>query len=275
MKLNSLSRTSEKKLKAQTISFTTSEPQLTTAAPSRQNTERMTYAVAGGVLFALMFIGFQQFYLHGRGFPNHPIFPLVKGLVIAHGLAMTVWMVLFVLQTILIVNNSFRIHMSLGIFGIALAAFILVVSPWTAIQATRLEPDAMLYGLHRKQFLIVPLTDMLKFGPFVIIALLNRRRPEIHRPMMMLATLSVIAAATGRIPALNNIYASTVWDRLVGPYVPMLVFGAAFLVVKTILTKKFDRWFTIGFAALAAFSFLIWQTAPTVAWERVANFLTN
>lgn len=275
MKLNSLSRTSEKKLKAQTISFTTSEPQPTTAAPSRQNMERMTYAVAGGVLFALMFIGFQQFYLHGRGFPNHPIFPLVKGLVIAHGLAMTFWMVLFVLQTILIVNNSFRIHMSLGIFGIALAAFILVVSPWTAIQATRLEPDAMLYGLHRKQFLIVPLTDMLKFGPFVITALLNRRRPEIHRPMMMLATLSVIAAATGRIPALNNIYASTVWDRLVGPYVPMLVFGAAFLVVKTILTKKFDRWFTIGFAALAAFSFLIWQTAPTVAWERVANFLTN
>jgi len=276
MKLYSLSRTDGKKLKAQTISFPASDmPELTTSTPSRQNTERVVYAVSGVVLFIFMLIGFQQFYLHGRGFPDHPIFPPLKGLVITHGLAMTCWMVLFVLQTLLIVNNNFRMHMSLGIFGIALAVIIIIISPWTAIQATRLEPDAILYGLHRKQFLIVPLTDMLKFGPFVAIGVLNRRRPEIHRPMMMLATLSVIAAATGRIPALNNFYASTIWNQWVGPFFPMLVFGAAILVVKTMLTRRFDRWFTIGFAALAVFSGLIWQIAPTSAWERVANFITG
>jgi hypothetical protein len=275
MKLNSLSRTTGKG-KAQTVSYIAPEPTvITTSIPSRLNTERILYAVAGGILFVLMFLGFQQFYLYGKAFPDHPIFPPLKGVIIAHGLSMTSWMVLFVVQTLLVVTNRFRTHMLLGLFGIAVAISVVIFSSWTAIATTRLEPELIRQGLTRKQFMIVPLSDMLKFGAFVTIALWNRGRPEIHRPMMLLATLTMISAATGRIPAINNLYVSTIWGQWFGAFFPKLVIGLTFLFIKTLLTQRFDRWLAGGLTVLAILSLLIWQIAPTVAWERVANLLIN
>lgn len=223
----------------------------------------------------IMLVGFQQFYLHGKAFPGQPIFPPLKGLIIAHGIAMTSWMTLFVVQTLLVVTNNVRTHMLLGFLGIAVAACVVVFGSWTGVATARLEPELIRGGLNRKQFLIVPLTDMLKFGIFVTVAVWNRNRAEIHRPMMLLATLTMISAAAGRIPAIQNLYASTIWEQWFGAFFPKLVIGAAFLVIKTIITRRFDRWFAGGFAVLAVASVLIWQIAPTTAWERVANFLTN
>lgn len=275
MKLNNLSGTTEKQ-RGRTVSYIASEPPVITAAmPGRQNTERILYAVGGGVLFTIMLVGFQHFYLHGKAFPGFPIFPPLKEVIIAHGVAMTCWMVLFVVQTLLIVTNRFRTHMLLGIFGIALAVSVVVFSCWTAIATTRLGPELLRQGLNRKQFMIVPLTDMLKFTAFVTIAVSNRRRAEIHRPMMFLATLTIISAATGRIPAINSLYESTFWAQWFGAFFPKLVIGAAFLVVKTVFTRRLDGWLAGGLAALAVISVLTWQLAPTTAWERVANLLIN
>jgi hypothetical protein len=275
MKLNSLSRTVVKKLKVQTVSGTALETAFTTSTSSRQNAERIFFAAAGGFLFIIMLVGFQQFYLHGKAFPGHPIFPPLKGLIIAHGVAMTCWMTLFLVQTILIVSNGVRTHMLLGFFGIAVAASVVVFGSWTGVATTRLEPELVRAGLNRKQFLIVPISDMLRFGIFVTIAVWNRHRAEVHRPMMLLATLTMISAAAGRIPAIHDLYASTVWEQWFGAFFPMLFFGAAFLVIKAMITRRFDGWFAGGFALLAATSWLIWQIAPGAAWERVANFLTS
>lgn len=276
MKPTNLLNTTEENLKAQTVTYIApGRPGVKVSTPSRQNTERILYAVFGSLLFMLMLIGFQQFYLHGRAFPGHPIFPPLKGLIIAHGISMTSWMTLFLVQTILIVSNNVRTHMLLGFFGIAVAVSVVVFGSWAAIATTRLEPELIRAGLNRKQFMIVPLSDMLKFGTLVTIAVWNRHRPEIHRPMMLLATLTMISAATGRIPFIHNIYASTVWEQWLGAFFPKLVIGAAFLLVKTAFTRRFDRWFAGGLAVIAIVSLVTWQIAPSAAWERVANFLTS
>lgn len=276
MKLTNLPRTAVKIWRAQTISYIAPEQTGNTAVmPPRQNTERIVFAVGSGVLFLIMLIGFQQFYLHGRAFPGQPMFSPLKGLLAAHGIAMTAWMTLFVVQTVLIVTNNVRTHMVLGLFGIVVAVSVVVLGTWTGIAAAKLEPELIRAGLNRKHFLIVPLTDMLKFGTFVTIAVLNRHRPEIHRPMMFLATLTMISAPFGRIPAVHNLYASTIWEQWFGAFFPKLVVGALFLVVKTAFTQRFDRWLAGGLALLAVASLLIWQLAPTTAWERVANFLTS
>lgn len=276
MKPTNLPRTTEENLKIQTATYIARRrPGFTVGTSSQQNTERILYAVFGGCLFIIMLVGFQQFYLHVKAFPGFPIFPPLKGLIIAHGIAMTLWMTLFLVQTLLIVSNNVRTHMTLGFFGIAVATAVLVFGSWTAIATTRLEPELIRIGLNRKQFMIVPITDMLKFGTLVTIAVLNRHRPEIHRPMMLLATLTMISAATGRIPAVHNLYASTVWEQLLGAFFPKLVIGAAFLLVKMAVTRRFDRWFAGGLAVLAIISLVTWQIAPSAAWERVANFLTS
>lgn len=276
MKRTNLTTTVEKELQAQTVTYLARGRAGTGVdTPLRQNTEWMLYAVFGGVLFVLMLVGFQQFYLHGKAFPDHPIFPPLKGLLVAHGIAMTSWMTLFVVQTLLVVSDRVRTHMMLGVFGIVVAASVLVFGTWTGIATAKLEPELIRAGLNRKQFLIVPLSDMLKFATFVIIAVWNRHRPEIHRPMMLLATLTMISAAAGRVPAIHNLYASSIWEQWLGAFFPKLVIGATFLVVKTVFTRRFDRWFAGGLVLLTVISFLIWQVAPTPGWERAANFLTS
>jgi hypothetical protein len=274
MKLNSLSRTAVKKIRFGTVGDIARE-QTSAGSPSRQNTERIFFAAAGGFLFMMMLLGFQQFYLHGKAFPDHPIFPPLKGLLTAHGVAMTCWMTLFVVQTLLVVNNHVRTHMLLGLFGIAIAACVLIFGSWAAIATTRLEPELIRDGLNRRQFMIVPLSDMLKFGTFVTIAVWNRHRPDIHRPMMLLATLTMISAAAGRIPAIHNFYASTIWEHWFGAFFPKLLIGAGFLLVNTMIARRINRWFAGGFTVLVLASLLIWQIAPTEAWERIARFLTN
>jgi hypothetical protein len=242
---------------------------------SRSNPARFLYAAVSAVLFVLMLVGFQQFYLHGQAYPGHPFPPPIKGLLIAHGTAMTGWMVLFLVQPLLIVSGNRRMHMSLGMIGAVLAAGIVVLGILTPIATTRVEPDMVLWGFNRKQFMAIPIISILTFGTFVAIGVWNRRRPEIHRPMMLLATLSVIAAATDRITGLPDIYAPTIWGRLFGPFFVALVIGALFLAVKTALTRSFDRRFAGGFGMLIVVWVFIMKIAPTTAWDRVASWLTQ
>jgi hypothetical protein len=49
-------------------------------------------------------------------------------------------------------------------------------------------------------FLVVPLVDMFVFGTLAGAGLLYRRKPQIHKRLMILATLSILSAAFGRVP---------------------------------------------------------------------------
>jgi hypothetical protein len=58
------------------------------------NSARLFYSGAAALLLILMFLGFQQFYLYGKAFPNRPLAPPNRMLIITHGVAMSAWMVL-------------------------------------------------------------------------------------------------------------------------------------------------------------------------------------
>jgi hypothetical protein len=116
---------------------------------------------------------------------------------------------------------------------------------------------------------------ILTFGAFVAAGIWQRRRAEIHRPMMLLATLSIIPAATDRITGLPNLYAATTWGALFGPFFTALIVGTLFLVAKSLLTRSFDRWFATGFAMLIVVDVSIMRLAPTDAWGQLAAFLVR
>jgi hypothetical protein len=46
---------------------------------------------------------------------------------------------------------------------------------------------------------IIPLGDMVLFAGFFIPAVIYRRRPEIHKRLMLLATTALLFAAAGRM----------------------------------------------------------------------------
>jgi len=236
---------------------------------------RLLYAAASLLLLMLMLVGFQQFYLHGRGYPAHPLASPIRTLLIAHGVAMTLWIVTLVVQSLLIVGGNRRLHMAVGPFGVALAVPMVLLGLWLPIQTTRFEPDVTLWGLNRVHFMAIPMITILTFGAFVAVAIRQRRRAEIHRPMMLLATLSIIPAATDRITGLPNLYGASIWGALFGPFFIALMIGTLFLAAKSLVTRAFDRRLAIGLAVLIVVDLLIMRMAHTDAWGRFAAFLVK
>lgn len=243
--------------------------------PVRLDPIRLLYAAAALLLFVLMLLGFQQFYVHGKAYPAHPLAPPIRALLIAHGVAMTLWVVTFVVQSLLIVGGNRRLHMAVGPFAGVLAAAMVLLGLWLPIQTTRFEPDVAVWNLNRVHFMAIPMFAILTFGAFVTVGFLRRRRPEIHRPMMLLATLSIIPAATDRITGLPDLYAASVWGALFGPFFIALIVGTLFLVAKSLLTRSFDRWFATGFAVLIIVDAFTVRLAPTDAWGQFAAFLAR
>lgn len=236
--------------------------------------ERLFYTVAAALMLALAFIGFSRFYLHGRAYPNREIAAPIRALVIAHGVAMTGWLLLLLAQPLLILRRSHRVHMTLGRAGAVLAALILVLGLWLAIRSAAVTPpEARIWGLPPRQFMAVPFISALIFAAFVALGVIYRRKPRIHRPMMLLATLSAMSAAVSRIDPLNDLYLGTAWERHFGPFFLTLVIGVLLLAVRCALTRSFDRWFAMGLAALIVASAGIMHLATTDAWASFTSML--
>lgn len=244
-------------------------------AVTRSKAARYVYPAVAALLFALMLVGFQQFYLHGKAVGGRELAAPIRLLVVTHGVLMTGWILLFLAQTLLVATGNRRIHMKLGVAGAVLAAGIVLLGVYVPIAATRFEPPHELWGLDRIHFMAVPMLSILAFGAFVAVGIWKRRRPEIHRPMMLMATLSIMMAATDRIVGVRSLYASTLWGRMFGPYFVPLVIGALVLVVRCTLTRSFGRWLAASYAALVLVSFFIFQLAHTRAWELFATFLVR
>ena len=164
---------------------------VTTKAPGDRN--RLFYAGAAVLVLVLTFWGFVNFYLHGKAFPGRPLTPPIRTLIITHGIAMSAWVLLFLVQPVLIALRKYNWHIFLGRIGAVLAVAIFVFGMKLAIGAARVNPPELrLWNLGPKQFLIVPVSAILFFGVYVVIGLWNRLRSEIHRPMMLLGTLSAL-----------------------------------------------------------------------------------
>jgi hypothetical protein len=256
-------------------SFDTSPSLITRPRPVKTfNRAKLFHSLAAAFLLVMMLWGFNQFYMHGKAYPGRSLTPPIRTLLILHGTAMAAWMLLSLVQPLLIVRNNRRTHMTLGKVGAVIALCILILGVKLGIESARVNPPEMrLWGLSPKQFMAVPVISIVIFASFVIFGILNRRRAEVHRSMMLLATLTVMPAALDRIDAVKNLYASTVWGTVFGPFFSMLVIAVIFLVVKWALERKVDKHYALGCAFLAISSVFILQLATTRAWDKFAGLL--
>lgn len=245
-------------------------------APARPGIGRFFYSGASVVILILSFLGFQEYYLHGRAFPGRDIAPPLHTLIVLHAIAMTAWVILSTVQPLLIVRGSYRTHMTLGLLGAGLAACVVGLGLWLGIQSARITPpEVRIWGETPRQFLTVPALSALLFGAFVAVGVWHRYRPEIHRPMMLMASLAAIPAAVSRIGVLNALYEGTALQSLFGPYLWTVVLATLLLLVKWVATRTPDRWFAIGYASLVAGFILIWRLGTTDAWDRIATLLVS
>jgi hypothetical protein len=121
-----------------------------------------------------------------------------------------------------------------------------------------------------RQFMLPMLTEIAVFTAFVALGIAYRKRPAIHRSMMLLATLSVISGATSRTEAINRLFGGRGWIGLFGP---PLVLGATILVFRAFSTRSLDRWYAAGFASLACLYIAAMDLAVRTPWSQFAERL--
>lgn len=241
----------------------------TAAAPTPGAYDRMFYSTMAVALALTVVAGFASTYylpLIGIG----PRATLSGGpytrLVHLHGALFTGWMVLFVVQTTLVAQRRVSLHRRLGAAGAVLALGMVVVGTRTALQAA--ARGAAPPGVDALAFLVVPLTDMLLFSGFVGAALLRRRDKEAHKRLMLLAYVSILAAAIARLPGVLPL----------GPLVFFglsLIFVAAGAVYDSATRRRVHRVYVWGGTLLAISVPLRLAISGTAAWQAFARAITR
>jgi hypothetical protein len=121
--------------------------------------------------------------------------------------------------------------------------------------------------------MLITVGDMVLLGVFVGLGVWKRRRPEAHRAMMLLGTMAAIPAAVNRIGVSNKVYVGTAWETVFGPFLWTVALGLVFVFVLYGMTRKWDRWYIVGYVALTVSFVAIYQVAQTEAWRGVAGWL--
>lgn len=248
-----------------------------TAPPTSRSQQpaRYYFTATAALLLVLTFLGFQPYYLHGLAHGGREIAPPMKAIVLAHAVAMSAWIVLFLVQPALVATGGVRLHRKLGMLGAAVAALVFLLGIATAILSASGTPaEVRIWGLEPKRFLAIPLVSIVLFAAFVSLGIAWRRKPSLHRTLMLLATLSALPAAVSRIEPLSQLYVGTPLEALFGPTLMTVILGVVLWIVRCVRTRSIDVGLGIGVAFLFAASLGMVRLASTDAWARFASHIT-
>lgn len=114
-----------------------------------------------------------------------------------HGYLFSLWTLFFVLQSWFVASGKTANHRAAGLFGIALASVMTVFGFLVQIKEIQLAGAAgdLNAGL---SFSILPLWHILFFAGLVALAIINNRRPEWHKRLMLVANILILNAPLAR-----------------------------------------------------------------------------
>ena len=153
------------------------------------------------LMLAIVFIGFgRSFYL--RAFLGYEPLPLH---LFVHGVVLTAWFSLAFAQTCLVATHRVQAHRRLGIVAVVVAIGVVAASVWTLLRVFAPMIDERL----TEAFPL--LAQMFAFSICIVIALLKRNRPAVHKRFMLIASISIVPPAIDRLsllPPLDGFFAS-------------------------------------------------------------------
>jgi hypothetical protein len=206
-------------------------------------------------------IGFAPSYFLRTHFGAAALSPLLH----VHGALFTAWMVLFLVQALLVAGQRTSLHRRLGVVGGVMAVAMPLLGAVVAISAARRgvtapgDPPPLVA-------LAIPLGDLVVFSTLVGTGLALRRHREVHKRLMLLATIGLLPPAIGRIPLLGA---------------PLAYFGLTDLFVGACLAYdrvtegRFSRAFLWGGLFVVASQPLRLAIANTPYWLAFAGWLTR
>jgi hypothetical protein len=234
------------------------------------------YVRMAGVCLAVAVVGFAPTYW----------VPMLQGTLdiapIAHLPAVFFygWTLLFLRQTSLAASGRLTRHRELGVAGVALATGMVFAGLGMTINSLE-RMDAAGLGAAGRPFSIVSASAIALFAVLFTVAVVNVKRPEVHKRVMLVATVSLLQAAVGRWfvfflapPAPGGGVASP--PPLPVTIVPGLLVNL--LIVAAMLHDRRTRGrvhpaYWIAGGAVLAVQVLRVPLATTAAWARVTDWL--
>ena len=227
----------------------------TRAAPVRRMAgEHIFYSGMAIAMVLVLIAGFlPSYYARGIVDAGHPLLPL-SWLAHVHGLLFTVWMLLYLVQTLLAGSGRRDLHMKLGILGFVMLPPMIVVALGVSI-----------YGIARKSgppivppesWYAIPIFAMLTFAVLIGWALAKRRDVQSHKRLMLMAMICMTGPGFGRMP----------WPAWVPG--PVIIFGFSDLFLLALVSFDLARQGQLHKATIRGGAFLIaLQIAPIAVWQ--------
>lgn len=162
---------------------------------------RRFYQSMALAFIATVFAGFARTYFL-KSLTGWPASPAV---VHWHAALFTGWFVLFLVQATLIDRGRSRSHRRLGVVAVGLAVAMIVLGLTMTVRGAR-EGFTGVFPLPSGApqdaiaFAVQGFFDIALFTSFLAGALWWRGRPDVHKRLMLLATISLLPAALVRIP---------------------------------------------------------------------------
>ena len=162
--------------------------------PLRHRHDRTAILILVGLIGVAVTLGFgsdiyQRYRTHAATYP---------AIIYIHGTVFIGWVLLLTFQALLIRNRKVRLHRTIGVFGAAYAAAMVVLGLSAALTIEKLQlgtADA------DPAFLAIQFMDMAGFGALAAAAISARNQPSAHKRLILLATLAIADAALARFLA--------------------------------------------------------------------------
>lgn len=169
---------------------------VTNAITLRRPSDRNFYLLTAISFPLLVLIGYFKTY-YGRGLFDGV--PAPTTLAHVHGIVMSAWVIYFVVQVALVRSKNIKLHMTMGFAGIGLALLAIGTGLTAAYYANLIERRAP-PGLNPHSFFLIPAGDMLLFVIFFAGAIYYRKKPVLHKSLMLMTVLNFLPPALARIP---------------------------------------------------------------------------
>lgn len=214
----------------------------------RARAGRRIYVPVGFVCAVIALLGFWPTYfgpLLLKGIP-HPL-PVIH----LHTTVFMAWVFLVITQAWLAASGRVALHMKVGKYGMAWGVVVIIVGWTTAffMFGERLQAGNLSEAERR---LLAPLTDMLFFAPVLAAAWIYRRKPEIHKRLIIVGTTILLIAAVHRmvflggrpppLPQLLAVWLSPILFGMIYDYVKRRTIHPVYLIgIGIVLAMKFGR----------------------------------
>jgi hypothetical protein len=185
-----------------------SPPSLVRDSSIRSVPTRGLYVAIVMVMSGIVLAGFWPFYaaIPGGGTGAHWVLYL-------HAAVFSGWMLLLFAQVVLVFRRKVRAHQGLGKLAIYYGLLVLLLG--LAVTVTEPARQVMTGTATLDEaagFLLLPLGDMLLFAGFFGAGIVFRREKELHKRLMVLATIALLFAPAARIGAdISHLTVLAVW----------------------------------------------------------------